>query len=80
LPALRDDIALVVTEKGACANLAGGCALSAARVLNCVHSRVFVAQFHLDALQFWLATAESVVGLFIEVAFIATFTQRFFGK
>jgi hypothetical protein len=26
------------------------------------------------------ATAEAVVGLLIEVSFIATFTQRFFGK
>jgi len=27
-----------------------------------------------------LASIEAVVGLFIEISFIATFTQRFFGK
>jgi len=27
-----------------------------------------------------LAAFEAVVGLFIEISFIATFTQRFFGK
>ncbi len=27
-----------------------------------------------------LAAIEAVVGLFIEISFIATFTQRFFGK
>src|SRR5205807_6193669 len=27
-----------------------------------------------------LAAAEAVVGLFIEISFIATFTQRFFGR
>ncbi len=27
-----------------------------------------------------LAAAEAVIGLIIEISFIATFTQRFFGK
>jgi hypothetical protein len=27
-----------------------------------------------------LAAVEAVVGLFIEISFIATFTQRFFGR
>jgi len=27
-----------------------------------------------------LAALEAVIGLFIEISFIATFTQRFFGK
>ncbi|HAH01278.1 MAG TPA: hypothetical protein DCL75_21070 [Ktedonobacter sp.] len=27
-----------------------------------------------------LAAAEAVIGLFIEISFIATFTQRYFGK
>ena len=27
-----------------------------------------------------LAVTEAVLGLFIEISFIATFTQRFFGK
>ena len=31
-------------------------------------------------LSFSLAAGEAIVGLLIEITFIATFTQRFFGK
>jgi hypothetical protein len=48
--------------------------------LNAVHGRVFFAQFHLDTLQSWLATAESIVGIVIEGVFVAMLIQRFFGR
>lgn len=48
--------------------------------LNAVHGRVFFAQFHLDTLQSWLATAESIVGIVIEGIFVAMLIQRFFGR
>jgi uncharacterized protein YjbI with pentapeptide repeats len=46
--------------------------------LNAIHGRVFFAQFHLDTLQSWLATAESVVGIVIEGVFVAMLIQRLF--
>jgi uncharacterized protein YjbI with pentapeptide repeats len=48
--------------------------------LNAIHGRVFFAQFHLDTLQSWLATIESVIGIVIEGVFVAMLIQRFFGK
>lgn len=48
--------------------------------LNAIHGRVFFAQFHLDTLQSWLATTESVFGIVIEGVFVAMLVQRFFGK
>lgn len=48
--------------------------------LNAIHGRVFFAQFHLDTLQSWLATTESVFGIVIEGVFVAMLIQRFFGK
>jgi hypothetical protein len=48
--------------------------------LNAVHGRVFFAQFHLDTLQSWLATAESIMGIVIEGVFVALLIQRFFSK
>lgn len=47
--------------------------------LNAIHGRVFFAQFHLDTLQSWLATAESIIGIVIEGVFVAMLVQRFFG-
>jgi hypothetical protein len=47
--------------------------------LNAIHGRVFFAQFHLDTVQSWLATAESMVGIVIEGVFVAMLVQRFFG-
>jgi hypothetical protein len=47
--------------------------------LNAVHGRVFFVQFHLDTLQSWLATAESIIGIVIEGVFVAMLVQRFFG-
>ncbi len=46
--------------------------------LNAIHGRVFFAQFHLDTLQSWLATAESVIGIVIEGVFVAMIIQRLF--
>jgi hypothetical protein len=43
-----------------------------------IHGRVFFAQFHLDTLQSWLATAESVIGIVIEGVFVAMIIQRLF--
>ena len=48
--------------------------------LNAIHGRVFFAQFHLDTLQSWLATAESIIGIVIEGVFVAMLVQRFFGS
>ncbi len=48
--------------------------------LNAIHGRVFFAQFPLDTMQSWLATAESIVGIVIEGIFVAILIQRFFGK
>ncbi|HEV8192689.1 MAG TPA: hypothetical protein VGP82_14580 [Ktedonobacterales bacterium] len=48
--------------------------------LNAVHGRVFFAQFHLDTLHSWLATAEAIVGIGIEGVFVAMLIQRFFGR
>jgi hypothetical protein len=48
--------------------------------LNAIHGRVFFAQFGLDTLQSWLATAESIVGIVIEGTFVAMLIQRFFGR
>ena len=46
--------------------------------LNAIHGRVFFAQFGLDTLQSWLATAESVIGIVIEGVFVAMIIQRLF--
>ena len=46
--------------------------------LNAIHGRVFFAQFDLDTLQSWLATAESVIGIVIEGVFVAMIIQRLF--
>jgi hypothetical protein len=43
-----------------------------------LHRRIFFAQFHLDTLQSWLATAESVIGTVIEGVFVAMLIQRLF--
>jgi uncharacterized protein YjbI with pentapeptide repeats len=48
--------------------------------LNAIHGRVFFAQFHLDTLQSWLATMESIVGIVIEGIFVAMLIQRFFAR
>lgn len=48
--------------------------------LNAIHGRVFFAQFHLDTIQSWLATAESVVGIVIEGIFVAMLIQRYFAR
>ncbi len=48
--------------------------------LNAVHGRVFFAQFHLDTVQSWLATAESIVGIVIEGVFVAMLIQRLFAR
>ena len=48
--------------------------------LNAVHGRVFFAQFHLDTLQSWLATSESIIGIVIEGVFVAMLIQRFFAR
>ena len=47
--------------------------------LNAIHGRVFFAQFHLDTVQSWLATTESIIGIVIEGVFVAMLVQRFFG-
>jgi hypothetical protein len=46
--------------------------------LNAIHGRVFFAQFSLDTLQSWLATAESICGIVIEGVFVAMLIQRLF--
>jgi hypothetical protein len=46
--------------------------------MTAIHGRVFFAQFHLDTLQSWLATAESVIGIVIEGVFVAMIIQRLF--
>jgi len=46
--------------------------------LKAIHGRVFFVQFHLDTLQSWLATAESVIGIVIEGVFVAMIIQRLF--
>ena len=48
--------------------------------LNAIHGRVFFVQFHLDTVQSWLATAESILGIVIEGVFVAMLVQRFFGS
>lgn len=48
--------------------------------LNAIHGRVFFAQFGLDTVQSWLATAESIVGIVIESLFAAILIQRFFNR
>jgi uncharacterized protein YjbI with pentapeptide repeats len=48
--------------------------------LNAIHGRVFFAQFGLDTLQSWLATAESIVGIVVEGVFVAMLIQKFFGR
>ncbi|HEV8193450.1 MAG TPA: hypothetical protein VGP82_18460 [Ktedonobacterales bacterium] len=48
--------------------------------LNAVHGRVVFAQFHLDTLHSWLATAEAIVGIGIEGVFVAMLIQHFFGR
>ncbi len=48
--------------------------------LNAIHGRVFFAQFGLDTLQSWIATAESVVGIVIEGLFVAVLIQRLFSR
>ena len=45
------------------------------------HGRGFLpGPFALNSPVTGLAALEAVIGLFIEISFIATFTQRFFGK
>lgn len=54
-------------------------ALNALQIsINAIHGRVFFAQFTLDTLQSWLATAESVCGIVIEGVFVAMLIQRLF--
>ena len=49
--------------------------------LTAFHGRGFFAeQFKPADPQAFVAAVEAVVGLFIEISFIATFTHRFFGK
>jgi hypothetical protein len=48
--------------------------------LNAVHGRVFFAQFGLDTVQSWIATAESIVGIIIEGIFVAVLIQRLFSR
>lgn len=48
--------------------------------LNAVHGRVFFAQFHLDTIQSWIATTESIVGIVVEGVFVAMLVQRFFAR
>jgi len=49
--------------------------------LTAFHGRGFFAeQFKPGDPQAFIAAVEAVVGLFIEISFIATFTHRFFGK
>jgi uncharacterized protein YjbI with pentapeptide repeats len=49
--------------------------------VSCFHGRGFFAQdITLGTTYARLAAAEAIVGLLIEISFIATFTQRFFGK
>ena len=48
--------------------------------LNAIHGRVFFAQFGLDTLQSWLATAESIAGIIIEGVLVAMIIQRFFAR
>jgi hypothetical protein len=49
--------------------------------LTAFHGRGFFAQqFNPGDPQAILAAGEAVVGLLIEISFIATFTQRFFGS
>jgi len=49
--------------------------------LTAFHGRGFFAdQFKPGDLQAFVAAIEAVVGLLIEISFIATFTQRFFGR
>ncbi len=49
--------------------------------LTAFHGRGFFAdQFKPGDIQAFVAAIEAVVGLIIEISFIATFTQRFFGK
>ena len=49
--------------------------------VSCFHGRGFFSQaISLGDTYARLAAAEAVVGLIIEISFIATFTQRFFGK
>jgi hypothetical protein len=56
-------------------------ALDALQVsLNAIHGRVFFAQYNLDTVQSWLATAESIVGIVVEGVFVAMLVQRFFAR
>jgi hypothetical protein len=48
--------------------------------LNAIHGRAFFAQFGLDTVQSWIATAESVVGIVIEGLFVAVLIQRLFSR
>ncbi len=49
--------------------------------LTAFHGRGFFSdQFRPGDPQAFIAAAEAVIGLLIEISFIATFTQRFFGK
>jgi hypothetical protein len=62
-------------------SLTGQQAFNALQIgLNAIHGRVFFAQFGLNTLQSWLATAESIVGIVIEGVFVAMLIQRFFGR
>jgi hypothetical protein len=45
---------------------------------NAIHGPVSFVQFGLDALQSWLATAESVIATVIEDVFVAMIIQRLF--
>jgi uncharacterized protein YjbI with pentapeptide repeats len=49
--------------------------------ITAFHGRGFFEEVYApDSLQYRIAAAEAVIGLVIEVSFIATFTQRFFGR
>ncbi|WIG60493.1 MAG: hypothetical protein OJF49_003241 [Ktedonobacterales bacterium] len=48
--------------------------------LNAIHGRVFFAQFGLDTVQSWIATAESIAGIVIESLFVAVLLQRLFSR
>lgn len=48
--------------------------------LNAIHGRVFFAQFGLDTVQSWIATAESICGIVIEGVFVAVLIQRLFAR
>lgn len=48
--------------------------------LSAVHARVVFARFHLDTVQSWPATGESIGGSVAEGVVVAMLIQRFFGR